>query len=88
MIDFIESSAGRIAAQIQSIGAGFDPEVLSLPGGSAIAVFLWLYGGAMVTLKRCASRRHPVLGGISSLHELPAIEPVPAPACAGCLGHR
>ncbi len=55
MMNFIESSAGRIAARIQSIGVSFDPEVLSLPGGSAIAVFLWLYASAMVTLKRAAS---------------------------------
>jgi len=55
MMNFIESSAGRIAARIQNIGVSFDPEVLSLPGGSAIAVFLWLYASAMVTLKRAAS---------------------------------
>ena len=55
MINFIESGAGRIAARIQSIGAGFDPEVLSLPGGSIIAVCLWLYASTAVALKRDAA---------------------------------
>jgi hypothetical protein len=52
MVDFIESSAGRIAARIHSIGANFDPEILSLPGGSIIAVILWAYASTMLTLKR------------------------------------
>ena len=52
MIDFIESSAGRIAAQIQTIGASFNPEVLSLPGGSVIAAVLWLYAGTKLTMRR------------------------------------
>ncbi|MGB6306432.1 MAG: hypothetical protein WBF89_01475 [Steroidobacteraceae bacterium] len=52
MSHFIESSTSRIAAGIRAIGAGFDPEVLSLPGGSVIAVCLWLYAGTMLTLKR------------------------------------
>jgi hypothetical protein len=73
---FIESSAGRIAAQIQNVGASFDPEVLSLPGGSIIAVLLWLYASTRLTLKRGAPSARSV------------IEPVAAPAaCAGCPGH-
>jgi hypothetical protein len=45
MMHFIESTAGRLATQIQSIGASFDPELLSLPGGSLIALGLWAYSG-------------------------------------------
>ena len=50
-------NAGRVAALIQSIGAGFDPEVLSLPGGSFIAVLLWLYAAAAANLHRAPPRR-------------------------------
>ncbi len=52
MLNFIESNAGRIATRIQSIGAGFDPEVLALPGGSIIALLLWAYSGVAVSLNR------------------------------------
>ncbi len=52
MLNFIESNAGRIATRIQSIGAGFDPEVLALPGGSVIALLLWAYSGVAVSLNR------------------------------------
>jgi hypothetical protein len=76
MNHFIESSASRIAAGIQTIGASFDPEVLSLPGGSVIAVCLWLYTRTMLTLNRGAP------------HKLPAIAPIPTTACAGCLGRH
>ena len=72
MINFIESNAGRIAARIQSIGGSFDPEVLSLPGGSIIAILLWLYAAStMVALNRAPPRPPPV-------------ETV---ACTGCFGH-
>jgi len=54
-MNFLESSAGRIAARIQAIGAGFDPDVLALPGGSVIAVCIWLYGNAATSLKRGAA---------------------------------
>ena len=87
-MNFIESSAGRIAARIQSIGVSFDPEVLSLPGGSAIAVFLWLYASTVMSLKRsawhnrAASRERPVI------QKHPVIKAVAAPACVGCLGHH
>jgi hypothetical protein len=76
MINFIESSAGRIAARIQSIGGSFDPEVLSLPGGSIIAVCLWLYASTVVSAKRSAAR------------DLPVLKPVAPAACAGCTGHH
>ena len=75
MNQFIESSASRIAAGIQTVGASFDPEVLSLPGGTIIALCLWLYSRTMPALKRGATHKNPV------------IESIPAPACAGCLGH-
>jgi hypothetical protein len=55
-MNLMESSAGRIAARIQQIGASFDPEVLALPGGSVIAVCMWLYGNA-ANLKRGAVRK-------------------------------
>jgi hypothetical protein len=88
MMNFIESSAGRIAARIQSIGVGFDPEVLSLPGGSAIAVFLWLYASTVMSLKRSAWHNSPALHERPVIHEHPVIKPVAVPACVGCLGHR
>jgi hypothetical protein len=71
--NFIESSAGRIAARIQSIGGSFDPEVLSLPGGSIIAILLWLYAASTVA----ALHRDP-----------PQPRPVePIVACSDCVGH-
>ncbi|HSY96510.1 MAG TPA: hypothetical protein VK793_12895 [Steroidobacteraceae bacterium] len=53
MINLVES-AGRVAARIGAFGAGFDPEVLSLPGGSFIAVLLWLYAATAANLHRPA----------------------------------
>jgi hypothetical protein len=88
MMNFIESSAGRIAARIQSIGVGFDPEVLSLPGGSAIAVFLWLYASTVMSLKRSAWHNSPASHERPVIHEHPVIKSVAVPACVGCLGHR
>jgi hypothetical protein len=41
-MQLIEIGAARIGAAIQGVGAKVDLEVLSLPGGSLIAVFLWL----------------------------------------------
>ena len=73
MINFIESSAGRIAARIQSIGGSFDPEVLSLPGGSIIAIVLWLYAASMLV---ALNHRAP-----------PRPRPVdPIVACSNCVG--
>ena len=72
MMNFIESSAGRIAARIQTIGGSFDPEVLSLPGGSIIAILLCVYASTMVSLNRGQPTPQPV-------------EPIAA--CRGCLGH-
>jgi len=56
-MNFLESSAGRIAARIQEMGAAFDPDVLTLPGGSLIAVGIWLYGNAAMRLKRGTARK-------------------------------
>ena len=53
MINLLEN-AGRVAARIGAFGAGFDPEVLSLPGGSFIAVLLWLYAATAANLHRPA----------------------------------
>ena len=75
MNEFIASSAARIAVRIHSIGGGFDPEVLSLPGGSIIAVCLWLYASTRMTLKREA----PAVRSV--------IEPAAPAICAGCTGH-
>ena len=48
MKQFIESGAVRIGVAIQNVCANVDFEVLSLPGGSLIAVLLWLYATAIV----------------------------------------
>lgn len=40
------------AATIQSVAASFDPEVLQWPGGSFIAIFLWLYATVTVAWDR------------------------------------
>jgi hypothetical protein len=68
MTNFIESSAGRVAARIQEIGSGFDPEVLSLPGGSLIAVLLWLCAAAAAGLHRAAAQRPVVTPAIRECH--------------------
>jgi cytochrome c553 len=80
MLNFIESNAGRIATRIQSIGAGFDPEVLALPGGSVIALLLWAYSGVTVSLNRTAARAQ------ASPQPTVARAAAPVAACAGCHG--
>ena len=47
MMDLIESSAGRIAAKMQSLSTHFDAEILALPGGSIMVVLLWAYTQAL-----------------------------------------
>jgi hypothetical protein len=59
MQKFIDSNGGRIAARILGIGRHFDPEVLSLPGGSIIAVLLWAYANAMPALRRTLPHLKP-----------------------------
>ena len=41
-MQLIELGAVRISAAIQRVGASVDFEVLSLPGGSLIALLFWL----------------------------------------------
>ena len=81
MLNFIESNAGRIATRIQSIGAGFDPEVLALPGGSVIALLLWAYSGVAVSLKRTAARPKALQPAMTRAAP-------PVVACAGCHGRE
>jgi hypothetical protein len=57
MKQLIESGAARIAAGMQSVGANFDFELLSLPGGSLIAVGLWLYASTVATVTRGTRNR-------------------------------
>lgn len=47
MKQFIEFGAGWIGAVIHNIVVKTDFEVLSLPGGSLIAILLWIYASAM-----------------------------------------
>ena len=68
MKQLIESGAARIAAGIQRVGANFDFEVLSLPGGSVIAALLWLYASTMGAAKRTAAQ-YPMVDDVSTIHE-------------------
>jgi len=43
MKQLIQSYKDRIALGVQAMSVGLDPDVLMLPGGSFIAVALWLY---------------------------------------------
>jgi len=56
MKQLIELGAVRIGAAIQNVCANVDFEVLSLPGGSLIAVLLWLYAIAMGSVRRAATQ--------------------------------
>jgi 3-hydroxyacyl-CoA dehydrogenase len=56
MKQFIELGAGRMGAAIQNVCANVDFEVLSLPGGSLIAVLLWLHATAMDPIRSVATR--------------------------------
>jgi hypothetical protein len=47
MRHMIESGVARVGAALQSLGTHMDYDVMSLPGGSVIAVVLALYGSAM-----------------------------------------
>jgi hypothetical protein len=53
---FIELGAVWMGAAIQNVVAKFDFEVLSLPGGSLIAVLLWLYANAIGSIRRAATQ--------------------------------
>ena len=39
----VESYTARFAARMHRFGSSIDPEILMLPGGSLIALALWLY---------------------------------------------
>jgi hypothetical protein len=56
MKQLIESGAVRMGAVIQNVCANVDFDVLSLPGGSLIAILLWIYASAGVPRLCCAAR--------------------------------
>jgi len=62
MKQFIEFGAGWIGAAIHGVVANTDFEVLSLPGGSLIAVFLWIYASAMNSIRRAPKYQCPSVG--------------------------
>jgi hypothetical protein len=73
---FIELGAVRMDAAIQNVCANVDFDVLSLPGGSLIAVFLWLYAGARGFKGRASTRvRDPGTTNCGA----PACDVLPAP---------
>jgi hypothetical protein len=43
MKSWMESYAAKLTAGVQTIGVGLDPDVLMMPGGSIMALVLWLY---------------------------------------------
>jgi hypothetical protein len=55
---FIELGAVRMGAAIQNVCANVDFEVLSLPGGSLIAVLLWLYATAIGSIRGATTQVH------------------------------
>jgi hypothetical protein len=57
MKDFLESGTAWITAHVQSLGADFDPEILSWPGGSLIAALLWFYARITAAATRAQGRR-------------------------------
>jgi hypothetical protein len=71
MKQLIELGAVRIVAAIQNMCTNVDFDVLSLPGGSLIAVVLWLYAIASGSLTRAsahvrAPEPHPAAGGLAA----------------------
>jgi hypothetical protein len=57
MKQLIESGIVRIGAAIHGVCATVDVDVLSLPGGSLIAVLLWLYAMGLGSIARAATLR-------------------------------
>ncbi len=55
MKQFIEVGAARIGSAIQDLYANVDFEIVSLPGGSLIAVLLSLYAITMGYFRRAAT---------------------------------
>ena len=58
MKQLIELGAVRIGAAIQNVCANVDFDVLSLPGGSLVAVVLWLYASAAGSVRRATRWAH------------------------------
>jgi hypothetical protein len=80
MKQLIELGAVRIGAAIQNVCANVDFDVLSLPGGSFIAVVLLLYASAAGSMRRAITRvRTPgtTLCGTRAC----CVSPAPFPFC-------
>jgi len=84
MKQFIELGAVRVGAAIQNVGAKVDFEVLSLPGGSLIAVLLWLYASAMGSIRRAATQVRASRTTIDARSVASERLPPPVGACVGC----
>jgi hypothetical protein len=69
MRHLIETSVARMGATIHHFGANLDYEVLSLPGGSIIALLMWLYGSAKDSIAHPFS---PSKAQVSAIASLPA----------------
>jgi hypothetical protein len=79
----IELGAARIGAAIHNVGATIDFEVLSLPGGSLIAVLLWVcasVGSIRRTATQLRGSRTTIDGGSIAAERLPPS----VNACVGC----
>jgi hypothetical protein len=55
MKQFIELGSAWIGTVIQYVCANVDLEVMSLPGGSLMAVFLWICAVSMASIRRAAT---------------------------------
>lgn len=62
MKQFIQLGATQIGAAIQNISEKVDFEIVSLPGGSLVAVLLSLYAIAMGSIRRAATRNRVSTG--------------------------
>jgi hypothetical protein len=71
MKQFIELGAARIGAMLHNIGANVDFEIISLPGGSLLAIFLSFYAIAMGSIRGAATQNR-------------ASTSAPSRACTGC----
>jgi hypothetical protein len=66
MKQFIELGSARIGIVIQYVCANVDFEVVSLPGGSLIAVLLWIHAISMASIRRAATGKGcSICGGIT-----------------------
>jgi hypothetical protein len=83
MQQFIELAAVRVGAAIQNVCANLDFEVLSLPGGSVIALLLWIYAIAMNSIRRAAAQVH-ASGATIAARSVASESLPPNGACVGC----